>query len=160
MPPSPQPDYSNTKPLSRRATSLPPDTGRIQRSPTPISIIRQKQFEATKKADTDEEGVEIEELSPEAIIPDSVTIMRDPEVEVPDDGGDSTEVELEKKITAIKLERMHDDSGSEESGKEVTISPTKGLRKRKYSPLEETGDEPQRKKMASPSDSSSSRMSD
>src|SRR5436190_2385822 len=103
MPPSPQPDYTSTKPSLRRANSLPPEIIRA-RSSTPISLLKQMRLTAPDDNDEEqeEEGISIEELSPEAIIPDSVPVMRDPEVEVPEDD-DSKDVELETKLNAIKL---------------------------------------------------------
>jgi hypothetical protein len=146
MPPSPQPDYSQSKPSTRRATSLPPVITR--RSSTPISLFKQIRL-------TDDEikegGIEIEELSPEAIIPDSVTVMRDPEIEVPDDEEGPTEAELENKFTEIKLDRMHDGSHNEEEKEEqeeADIVPLRrSTRKRKYTPMtDEESQEEQRSK--------------
>jgi len=150
MPPSPQTDYSQSKPSIKRATSLPPEITR-QRSSTPISL-----FKRIRLTDDDikDDTIEIEELSQEAIIPDSMTVMRDPEIEVPDDDDDPTELQFENKFTAIKSDRMHDGSQSEgeEEGKEqqqeANIVPLKrSTRKRKYTPTtDEESQEEQRSK--------------
>ena len=62
--------------------------------------------------------VSIEELSPEAIIPDSMTVYRDPEVEIPEEGvpegGSSPDMELGRKFTEIDLDRMSDGSRTHE----------------------------------------------
>jgi hypothetical protein len=128
MPPSPQPDFEPCKLSFRRATSLPPETSRIQGCSTPIPVI--KKMRHLKIPDDNQvqgETVKIEELSPEAIIPDSLTILRDPEVEVPDDD-DLSEVELDDKFTAIKLDGMHDE-GEQERRRKRTASP------RTFSPI-------------------------
>jgi len=103
--------------------------------------------------------VAIEELSPEAIIPDSVTIYRDPEVELPDER-DSTDAELGRKFTEIDLDRMSDDKVSEDgdgkgSGERVI---KKVPKKRKYLAVDGVdGDQRQRKKVVSPRDLSPAR---
>ena len=103
----------------------------------------------------EEEGVSVEELSPEAIIPDSIPIMRDPEIEVPEDD-DPTEAELETKPTTIELDRMRDGSESgdqkEEEEEMVDIaSPLRNVRKRKFTPTDEdVQEERRRKRTASP----------
>jgi hypothetical protein len=109
--------------------------------------------------------VEIEELSPEAIVPDSVTVLRDPEVEIPDDEG-SNESELEKRFWGIKLDRMRDDSGSEDGERvERNSSPLPTTRafgvKRKFAhTVEDEGIEPARKRTMSPGTLSPSKGSD
>ena len=101
-----------------------------------------------------EDTLEMEELSPEAIIPDSVNILRDPEVEVPEDDQGQSE-DLEEQITAIKLDRMHDESYSEESEERSHDSPESRMRttaKRKYT-SSDTSDEsrpPRRKRPTTP----------
>ena len=78
-------------------------------------------------------------------------MMRDPEIEVPED--DQEEDELEMKFTAIKLDRMHDGSQTgEESEEEGHITPLRKTRKRKYTPTdgEESSEEQRRKRTASP----------
>lgn len=58
----------------------------------------------------DEEGtVEIEELSPEAIIPDSLPIMRDPEIETPREDDEEGETDVTSTNAA---ERMSDATNS------------------------------------------------
>jgi hypothetical protein len=80
-----------------------------------------------------------------------MTVMRDPEIEVPDDEEGPTEVKLENKFTAIKLDRMRDGSHSEaekEEQEEVVIIPLRrNTRKRKYTPAtDEESQEEQRSK--------------
>lgn len=108
--------------------------------------------------------VEIEELSPEAIIPDSVLVLRDPEVEIPDEEGSNHEAELEKRFGGIKLDRMRDDSGSEDSGKLSRKSSPLPARtsfgvKRKFAATdtEDEGVEPARKRTMSPGNLSPTR---
>lgn len=132
MPPSPQPDFGQNKPCLRRASSQPPES--IRRSKSPVPLIKQVRLGVSTVQD---DALEIEELSPEAIIPDSVNVMRDPEVEVPDDG-EVTEEDLEKQFTTFQLDRMDDGSESEETG--AKQSPSGGLaksRKRKHTPPED-----------------------
>ena len=156
MPPSPQPDYTSTKSSLRRASSLPPEIIRA-RSSTPISLLRQMSLNVTNDNDNEqeEEGVSVEELSPDAIIPDSLPILRDPEIEIPEDY-DSPEQELETELTVIDLDRMHDGSESddklEEEEERVDIaSPLRNIRKRKFTATDEPGQEEQpRKRTASP----------
>src|SRR5947207_5946452 len=156
MPPSPQPDYTSTKPSLRRATSLPPEIMRA-RSSTPISLLKQMRLTAPDDNDKeqDEEGISVEELSPEAIIPDSIPVMRDPEIEIPKED-DSKEVDLETKLTAIKLDRMCDGSESGDVDEEEEMvdvaSPLRNMRKRKFTPNDEgEAQERRRKRTASPS---------
>ena len=106
--------------------------------------------------------ISIEELSPEAIIPDSVTVYRNPEIEIPEEGvrqgRSSPDMELGRKFTEIDLDRMSDGSqtheekeykGKQEKNEKVA---RKG-QKRKHSSVDgrEHGDfsEP-RKKTATP----------
>lgn len=92
-------------------------------------------------------------------MPDSLTVMRDPEIELPEDE-DSTEVELENKLTAIKLDRMHDGSQTEESEEEIAPL-RRSTRKRKYIPADgESQEEQRRKRTASPRTFSPTRGND
>lgn len=98
--------------------------------------------------------VEIEELSPEAIIPDSVTILRDPEVEIPDDEYTNNESDLEKQFGGIKLDRMRDDSGSEDSDRgerKNSPLPTRklGVKRKFASTVDDEAIEPARKRTMS-----------
>jgi len=82
-------------------------------------------------------------------------VLRDPEIEVPDEEEGSAEAELEEKFTNIKLDRMHDGSEDgncgEEEGEDRPATPVKKTRKRKFTPGEEGGgDEPLHKRAASP----------
>ena len=120
--------------------------------------IKPSSIELPKTPDT-KDMVAIEELSPEAIIPDSVTIYRDPEVELPDER-DSTDAELGRKFTEIDLDRMSDDKVSEDgdgkgSGERVI---KKVPKKRKHLAVDGVdGDQRQRKKVVSPRDLSPAR---
>jgi hypothetical protein len=155
--PSPQPDLTQkvslrqSPPTFRRAASLPPETSRFQHSPPPISVFKQGRLQGPDENEVKEGQVAVEELSPNAIIPDSVTVMRDPVVELPDDG-ESFEGDLEKKFTAIKLDVMRDSGESDTSEEQDTsIKPATNARKRKHTPTEEGETETQRRKrMASP----------
>jgi len=103
--------------------------------------------------------VSIEELSPEAIIPDSIPIYRDPEVEIPEES-DSADTELGRKFTEIDLDRMTDDQLPEETEKRSQSERVtrRGQRKRKYGAVDEAArDEPERKRTASPAGSPSVR---
>lgn len=81
-------------------------------------------------------------------------MLRDPEIEVPED--ESEEAELEEKFTKIQLDRMHDGSEDGECGEEQQqerpVTPVvKNTRKRKFTPSEDgTGEEPLAKRAASP----------
>jgi hypothetical protein len=99
--------------------------------------------------------VEIEELSPEAIIPDSVTILRDPEVEIPEDGDANSELDLEKRFGGIKLDRMRDDSGSEDNDqgeRKNSPLPTRisGVKRKFMATVDDEVIEPTRKRTMSP----------
>ena len=155
MPPSPQPEYTSTKPSFRRATSLPPEITRA-RSSTPVSLLKQMRLSVPDDNDNEqkEEGVSVEELSPEAIIPDSLPVLRDPEIEVPEED-DYTEAELETKLTAIELDAMDDGSQSGdqcEEGEEMVdiASPLRNAKKRKFTPTDDGVPERRRKRTASP----------
>jgi hypothetical protein len=107
--------------------------------------------------------IQIEELSPDAIIPDSVNVMHDPEVEMPPDGSDKSPVEeeLEKSFTNIKLEKMHDWSlseGSDDSFSEITESHSS--KKRKLTPTSGEEEKKRKKRIASPMTSSPLRKVD
>ena len=98
----------------------------------------------------EEEGISVEELSPDAIIPDSLPVLRDPEIEIPEDD-DPTEIELEEKLTTIEVDMMHDESESGDQGEEEeervdVASPLRNVRKRKFTPTDESGQEGQRRK--------------
>jgi hypothetical protein len=148
MPPSPQPDFIQRRSSFRRASSLPPETVRADPPLTSIPLQEQASLSIPNDQDTQEDTIKIEELSPEAIIPDSVTILRDPEVEIPDDE-DPSELDLERKLTAIKLDRMDDVSDNKDQ--EMPITPIRTTRKRKFTPTEEgENDERQRKRMPTP----------
>jgi len=153
MPPSPQADSSSPKPSLRRASSLPPETSTYkERSPSPITRLKKMRITVPEtKDEVKEDTLEMEELSPEAIIPDSVNILRDPEVEVPEDDQRQPE-ELEEQITAIKLDRMHDESYSEESAHGSPESRTRTTVKRKYtsSDTSEESKAPRRKRPTTP----------
>jgi hypothetical protein len=91
--------------------------------------------------------VEIEELSPDAIIPDSVTVMRDPEIEVPRDDNVVAD-SLEDRLTGIDLDGAR-------AIDEVPVDPPKiwTPRKRKRSTVladDEVDYERQRKRTVSP----------
>src|SRR5277367_2291367 len=101
MPPSPQPDFSPHKPSLRRATSLPPEQSRFSRPSTPIITLFKLPDSQDAPSPSPPQSPEIEELSPEAIVPDEVPVLRDPEIEVPDDEEGSAEAELEEKFTNI-----------------------------------------------------------
>ena len=157
MPPSPQPDFgTSTKPSLRRATSLPPEQSRFSGPSTPV-IPYLKLPDSEDLQPDDDDSVEIEELSPEAIIPDEIPVLRDPEIEVPDEEG-TAEAELEEKFTTIlNLDRMHDgseDGNYDEEGEyeeERPAIPVPNRRKRKFTPGEEgRDDEPLRKRAVSP----------
>ena len=84
-------------------------------------------------------------------------VLRDPEIEVPED--ESEEAELEEKFTKIHLDRMHDGSEDGDCGEEQEhehqerpVTPVvKSTRKRKFTPSEEgTREEPLAKRAASP----------
>jgi hypothetical protein len=84
-----------------------------------------------------------------------VPVLRDPEIEVPED--ESEEAELEEKFTKIQLDRMHDGSEDGECGEELEqqerlVTPVvENTRKRKFTPSEEgTREEPLAKRAASP----------
>ena len=147
MPPSPPPEstqstppYRGSSPSFRRATSLPPESTRVQRPSPTFSLFRHRRQELPDDDGPVEKAVEIEELSPEAIIPDSVTIMRDPVVEVPED--ETTEAELEKRFTNIKLDRMHDWSGSDVSEEAEVKKPSQVNRqKRKHTPADDSDEQ-------------------
>ena len=159
MPPSPQPDFSpSLKPSLRRATSLPPEQSiRFSRPSTPTLL---------KLPDSEDplsppKSPEIEELSPEAIVPDEIPVLRDPEIEVPDDedeGRGTAEAELEEKFSKIlQLDRMHDGSEDGDCGEEERpVTPVRNTRKRKFTPSEEgREEEPLQKRPASPRNVSS-----
>ena len=155
MPPSPQADHGVEKltPV-RRASSLPPENIRLTSRPsTPISVINQLRRlripdnDDAMDREEDEEGtVEIEELSPDAIIPDSVLVMRDPEIETPPEGeGDDGEGRETDVMSTNAGDRMGGCTGSDEGddGDEgdamdesegyATLENPKATRKRKYS---------------------------
>jgi|SRR5277367_3991053 len=157
MPPSPQPDFSPAlKPSLRRATSLPPEqSSRFSRPSTPTTTIPFFKLPDSEDAPSpDSQSPEIEELSPEAIVPDEVPVLRDPEIEVPDDDdGTIAEAELEEKFSKIlKLDRMHDGSEDGDCGEEERpVTPVRNTRKRKFTASEEGREEgPLHKRAASP----------
>ena|SRR2546421_11318298 len=156
MPSPPAEQTQAPKPLLRRASSLPPEKTKPRLSPPATSpkaaftAIPGSPVSAVKK-----EMVEIEELSPEAIIPDSVAILRDPEVEIPDDEDANNESDLEKRFGGIKLDRMRDDSGSEDSDKverKNSPLPTRilGVKRKFASTVDDEVIEPARKRTMSP----------
>jgi hypothetical protein len=105
--------------------------------------------------------VEIEELSPEAIIPDSLPILRDPQIEIPEDEYSESEAELEKKFTAFKLDRMTDGTESEGSVKSARDLRGEGKgRKRKFTPDEQGEEGPERKRTGSPGNFASTKEND
>jgi hypothetical protein len=156
MPPSPQPDFSPAlKPSLRRATSLPPEQSiRFSRPSTP-TLLKLPDSEDPPSPQP-QQSPEIEELSPEAIVPDEVPVLRDPEIEVPDDEEEGTvtaEAELEEKFSKIlQLDRMHDGSEDGDCGEdERPVTPVRNTRKRKFTPSEEgREEEPLQKRAASP----------
>lgn len=155
MPPSPQPDFTQRRSSLRRSTSLPPEAIRTEHPLTSIPLKKQTSLAIPSDQNAQEDTIEIEELSPDAIIPDSVIILRDPEVEIPGDE-DLSELDLEKKFTSIQLDRMDDVSENKEQ--ETPITPTRATRKRKFTPTEESeNDERQRKRVTIPQTFSSLR---
>lgn len=163
---------SSAKARVRRASSLPPEKTNLRISPpaSPKTIrsaaVPGSPVATYAAAETAKKGmVEIEELSPEAIIPDSVSILRDPEIEIPDDEG-STESELEKRFWGIKLDRMRDDGDSEDSDKverkktPLPISRTFGQKRKFAHSVEDEVIEPARKRTTSPGTLSPSRSND
>jgi hypothetical protein len=101
-----------------------------------------------------EDTFEVEELSPDAIIPDSVTMYMDPVVDEVADGGDyrgpTQEEELNEKFTEIDLDRMRDDTAceeSEENEKKSGKSARKSLRSRKRQSSIDESTEPRKKHM-------------
>jgi hypothetical protein len=116
-------------------------------------------LEIPKPSHERKDMVAIEELSPEAIIPDSVTVYRDPEVEIPEEEFES-EMELGRKLTEIDLDRMSDDKTPEREVKGKSQGndklARKAQRKRKLGFVDGiVEDEPQRKMAVSPSSASS-----
>ena len=153
MPPSPQPESPAFRPSLRRSSSLPPEILKPSRISPPPSPPEQKRVQEPGSQFL-EDWVEVEELSPEAIIPDSVTVIKDPEVEMPEDEELDAEQELERTFTNIKLDRMHDWSlseGSSDDGRDTS----QAARKRKFTPTgdEETEDK-RKRRIASPRTSS------
>ena len=149
---------------------MPPEKTKARTSPPPAASPKTRSAvdSGSPVAPTQpvKEGmVEIEELSPEAIIPDSVTVLRDPEIEIPDDEG-STESELEKRFGGIKLDRMRDDGDSEDSDNverkwsPLPITRTFGQKRKFAHTVEDEGIEPARKRTTSPGTLSPSRGSD
>src|SRR5262245_2453437 len=118
MPPSPPPDHTHPRVSFRRSSSLPPTTFRGESPASPDPPVINRMTINTQGNDSSRHSLVIEELSPEAIIPDSVVIHRDPEIEIPEKG-DATETDLQKKFTEIDLDRMRDDTHSETNDKTV-----------------------------------------
>jgi hypothetical protein len=165
MPPSPKADHGVERlPSLRRASSLPPENIHLSSRPsTPVSVIKQLRrlripdpddvMDSQDRREEDGAAVEIEELSPEAIIPDSLPIMRDPEIETPqDDDEDDTEREegeMDVTVSTNAAERMSDatvsddaideenDEGAEAMDENESYAPPETtptpFRKRKYS---------------------------
>jgi len=159
MPPSPKADHGIEKlPSVRRASSLPPENIRLSSRPsTPISVIKQLRRlripdndDAMDRHENQEDGegaVEIEELSPDAIVPDHIQVMRDPEIETPreDEGDDSERQETD--VTSTNAgDGMSGATGSDEGDggddegeamdeteSYATPEKPKPARKRKYS---------------------------
>src|SRR5438046_391765 len=131
MPPSPPPEHWLSEPKSctyRRSSSLPPETlRRDNRSPRSLSPLIKSMTIRSPTPYDDPCKVVIEELSPDAIIPDSVTIYRDPEVEVPGEETGPTEEDLRERFTEIDLDRMRDDTTNSSEGSEKTVG--KGVAK-------------------------------
>ena len=149
MPPSPQPESPEPDVPPRRASSLPPETTRKKRSPTLTSAFKKMRIEAGD-SNINEGTVEIEELSPEAIIPDSINIMRDPEVVLQEDEAEA-DGSLDDKFTDIDLEG--DGSGRQvTSDEEAVFVPLQQMtNKRKHNPADdEESYERQRKRTVSP----------
>jgi hypothetical protein len=105
----------------------------------------------TSLEDNPEGGtVEIEELSPDAIIPDSITIMRDPEVEIQDDNTAEAGKSWED---GIQMDGVDDDGMNEMSdGNEMFPSrpPPRIPKKRKFNLADEERYDRLRKRTASP----------
>ena len=152
MPPSPQPDSNPPKPSLRRASSLPPEASYIERSPSPVTRLKRMRITVPEPEDeAQEDTLDMEELSPEAIIPDSVNILRDPEVELPDDDEREQE-DSEEEITAMKLDRTHDESYSESSSHGSPDSRARTTAKRKYASSDTSQESraPRRKRPTTP----------
>jgi len=127
MPPSPQADQGIEKlPSARRASSLPPENIRPNSRPSiPISVIKQLRrlripdnddaMDGQENQEDGEGAIEIEELSPDAIVPDHIQVMRDPEIETPreDEGDDSGQRETDVMSTNAG-DRMSGGTGSDE----------------------------------------------
>jgi hypothetical protein len=127
MPPSPPPDHTQPRVTFRRSSSLPPATFRGEPPASLDSPVIRRMAINTPGNDSAKHGLEIEELSPEAMIPDSVVIYRDPEIEIPEKD-DTTETDLQKKFTEIDLDRMRDDSHDETN--ETTVENTRQTTKK------------------------------
>jgi hypothetical protein len=131
MPPSPPAEQTVDKPAPlRRASSLPAETIRpTSRPPTPISVIRRLRRlripddDAMDHRDNDEGTVEIEELSPEAIIPDSLLIMRDPEIETPREDDEEEETDVTSTNAAERMSYATDSYDEDEEGEDDDAMP-------------------------------------
>jgi hypothetical protein len=148
-PPADRPDRTDDETIPRRATSLPPESTRKKRSSTLTSVIKKMRIASLE--DNPEGGtVEIEELSPDAIIPDSITIMRDPEVEIQDDNTAEAGKSWED---GIQMDGVDDDGMNEMSdGNEMFPSPPPPRipKKRKFNLADEERYDRLRKRTASP----------
>jgi hypothetical protein len=148
-PPADRPDRIDEETVPRRATSLPPETTRKKRPSTLTSVI--KNMRIVSLDDNPEAGtVEVEELSPEAIIPDSITIMRDPEVEIQDDNVVEAEESWEDGIQMDGVDADGMDGMSDED-QVFPNPPTPRIpRKRKFNLADEERYDRLRKRTASP----------
>jgi hypothetical protein len=156
MPPSPPPDRPERESPPRRAASLPPELIRRKRSSTLTSVFKKMRIEA-QESGVEAGTVDIEELSPEAIIPDSMTIMRDPEIEIHDDDEARRDRSVEDKSTGIDVDGIdgvdgEDTSADGEEDEFLNVPPPPRLPKKRKFNLnnDDDNDERQRKRTVSP----------
>jgi len=76
--------------------------------------------------DADQGTVEIEELSPEAIIPDSLPILRDPEIETPREGDEEEETDVTSMNAAERMSDATDSDNEDDDGDAMPVDERDG----------------------------------